>query len=209
MIVDYFNLLILLITGWFSGIYVGIASGTAVVFMIPILTIIIGSSIYQAIGTSLFVDGIIGLIAGIIFLKKGNVKLKPVITLAICGTIAAFIGTRFGRGEVFHDETDSTTSKTTLFSLTGGLIIPVYIKNKLSIYASAGVGYGQWWDYRFESETKEGYELEAGLMISYNRLMINLSANRLDGVLADSKFDFTIGLGYRFSSIKMPHIKLK
>ena len=126
----------------------------------------------------------------------------------LCRT-GVYVGTRFGRGEVFHDETDSTTTKTTLFSLTGGLIIPVYIKNKFSLYAIAGVGYGQWWDYRKESWTKEGYELETGLIFSYNRLMINLSANRLDGRLADSKFDFTIGLGYRFSSIKMPRINLK
>lgn len=98
MIDDYLNGLLLVITGWLSGVYVGIASGTAEAFMIPILTIIIGSSIYSAIGTSLVVDSIIGLIAGLIFLKKGNVKFKPVILLAICGVISAYIGTNFTSG---------------------------------------------------------------------------------------------------------------
>lgn len=121
----------------------------------------------------------------------------------LCKT-GAYIGTRFGRGEVYHNETDLTTTKTTLFSVTGGLIMPVYIQNKFSLYAFAGGGYGQWWNFRWESWTKEGYELEAGLMISYSRVIINLGANRLDGYRAHSTFDFTVGLGYRFSNIKVP-----
>jgi len=95
---DYFNSFIIFVTGLLSGIYVGIASGTAEAFMIPILTIFIGSSVYQAIGTSLVVDSIIGLTAGIIFFKKGNVNFKPVIVLSICGVISAFVGTNFTTG---------------------------------------------------------------------------------------------------------------
>jgi hypothetical protein len=100
---DYVNTFLLFITGLGSGIYVGIASGTAQAFMIPVLTIIIGSNIYKSIGTSLFIDCIIGLIAGLIFLRKGNVNFKPVIILAICGTISALLGTRFTTGtpEIF------------------------------------------------------------------------------------------------------------
>jgi len=81
VIEDYLNGFIILITGWLSGLYVGIASGTAEAFMIPILTIFIGSTVYQAIGTSLVVDSIIGLTAGLIFLRKGNVNFRPVIIL--------------------------------------------------------------------------------------------------------------------------------
>ena len=95
MIEDYLNGFIILITGWLSGLYVGIASGTAEAFMIPILTIFIGSTVYQAIGTSLVVDSVIGLTAGLIFLRKGNVNFRPVIILSICGVISAFIGTNF------------------------------------------------------------------------------------------------------------------
>jgi uncharacterized membrane protein YfcA len=95
---DYLNTILLLITGGLSGLYVGIASGTAQAFIIPILTIIIGSSVYNAIGTSLFIDSLIGLVAGLIFFKKGKVKFQPVLILAISGVIAAFIGTNFTTG---------------------------------------------------------------------------------------------------------------
>jgi uncharacterized membrane protein YfcA len=95
---DYLNGFLLFITGWLSGIYVGIASGTAEAFILPIMTIFIGSSVYQAIGTSLFVDCAIGLVAGIIFFRKGNVNFRPVIILSFCGVIAAFIGTNFTAG---------------------------------------------------------------------------------------------------------------
>lgn len=98
MIDDYLNGFLLLITGWLSGIYVGIASGTAEAFILPIMTIFIGTSVYQAIGTSLIVDASIGLVAGLIFFKKGNVNFRPVIILSICGVIAAFIGTNFTTG---------------------------------------------------------------------------------------------------------------
>ncbi len=95
---NHIDTFLLFITGLGSGVYVGIASGTAQAFIIPVLTIIIGSNIYKTIGTSLFVDCIIGLIAGLIFLRKGNVEFKPVLILAICGSFAAFIGTRFTTG---------------------------------------------------------------------------------------------------------------
>lgn len=90
---DYISALLLLLSGFGSGVYVGISSGTAIVFMIPCLTIFIGSSIYQAIGTSLVIDCIIGGVAGIIFLKKGNVDFIPVIILCVAGMIGSIIGT--------------------------------------------------------------------------------------------------------------------
>ena len=87
---DYVNAFLLLVSGFGSGIYVGIASGTAEAFMIPCLTIFIGGTIYQAIGTSLVVDCVIGGVAGLIFLKKGNVDFRPVAVPAIAGVIGAF-----------------------------------------------------------------------------------------------------------------------
>ena len=98
----------------------------------------------------------------------------------LCRT-GAYVGTRFGRGKVYNNESDLTTTGTTLFSITGGLIKQVYTRDNFGLFVFAGAGYGQWWEYRRESWTKEGYELEAGIMISCKRLMINLGANRLDG----------------------------
>jgi len=86
------------LVGCGCGVAVGIASGTAESFMIPFVTIILAQSVYQAIGTSLVVDCIIGGIAGIIFLLKGNVNVRPVMLLAISGMAASVIGSMFTRG---------------------------------------------------------------------------------------------------------------
>jgi hypothetical protein len=114
----------------------------------------------------------------------------------LCKT-GAYIGTRFGEGKVYSPQTDQT-KKTDLFSVTAGLIKPVFIKNRFSIHAFVGGGYGQWWDYRRDSWTKAGGELEGGLMVSYKRVMLNFSANVLLGEKTYATGDATIGLGYRF-----------
>lgn len=95
MTIDYYTILLLIIAGLGSGIFVGAASGTAGMFIIPCLTIFIGYSIHQAIGTSLLVDCIIGLIAGLIFLKNAKVDLKSSSPLILTGVIGALIGSRF------------------------------------------------------------------------------------------------------------------
>jgi hypothetical protein len=66
--------------------------------MIPCLTIFVGYSVHQAIGTSLLVDCVIGGVAGLIFLRNGNVDFKPVIVLAFMGVIGAFVGSMFTSG---------------------------------------------------------------------------------------------------------------
>jgi len=115
----------------------------------------------------------------------------------LCKT-GAYVGTRFGKGKVYNLGTDQTTTETNLFSITAGLIKPVYIKNEFSTYAFLGAGYGQWWEYRYDSWTKDGYEIEGGLMISYKRFMLNMSANVLNGYKTYAAWDFTVGIGYRF-----------
>lgn len=86
------------LVGCGCGIAVGIASGTAESFMIPFITIFLMQSVHQAIGTSLFVDCIIGGVAGVIFLLKGNVNARPVVLLAIFGVISSILGSMFTRG---------------------------------------------------------------------------------------------------------------
>ncbi len=98
MVDETFSQFLLFLVGCSSGISVGIASGTAESFMVPFLTIYLAASVYHAIGTNLLIDGIIGVIAGIIFLLKGNVKLKPVILVAISGMIGGAIGGLFTTG---------------------------------------------------------------------------------------------------------------
>src|SRR4030042_3294860 len=64
-------------------------------FIIPCLTIFVGYSIRQAIGTSLLIDCIIGLIAGLIFLKNAKVDLRSSSPLIVTGVLGALIGSRF------------------------------------------------------------------------------------------------------------------
>ena len=115
----------------------------------------------------------------------------------LCKT-GAYIGTRFGKGDLYHSDSDFSTTKTTLFSITAGLIKPLFVRNDFSFHIFLGAGYGQWWHFRWERWTKEGYEIEGGLMTSYKRFMLNVSANMLDGYKTYATWDFTIGLGYRF-----------
>lgn len=133
------------------------------------------------------------------FISTNSGVLNTPIGLRIgflCKT-GAYIGSRFGKGEVYSIQTD-ITKKTNLYSITAGLIKPVFIQNKFSIYAFLGGGYGQWWDYRWESWTKGGGEIEGGLMISYKKVMLNFSANVLMGEKTYATGDATVGLGYRF-----------
>ena len=95
MIDNYITTIILFIFGFGSGISVGTASGTSGSFLIPCLTIFIGHSIHQAIGTSLLVDCIIGGVAGLIFLKNGHVDMRSGFLLAAAGVIGAILGSRF------------------------------------------------------------------------------------------------------------------
>ena len=98
MIDEYLINILIMISGFGSGLFVGIASGTAGAIMIPCLTIFVGYSVHQAIGTSLLVDCVIGGVAGLIFLRNGNVDFKPVIALAFMGVIGAFVGSMFTSG---------------------------------------------------------------------------------------------------------------
>ena len=92
---EHITNLIILLTGFGSGLFVSIASGTAGALIIPVFTIIAGISIYQTIGTNLLIDCVIGGVAGLIFLRKGKVESLPVIFLCFTGVIFAFIGSRF------------------------------------------------------------------------------------------------------------------
>ena len=92
MVLDPLLILVLLLAGFGSGLFVSICSGTAAGYMIPILTVFLGKSIHKSIGTSLFIDSIVALTAALIFLRNGKIKLKPVLLLLIFSVIGAFLG---------------------------------------------------------------------------------------------------------------------
>ena len=81
MIDNYLINILILVSGFGSGLFVGIVSGTSGTIMIPCLTIFIGYSVHSVFGTSLLIDCVIGGAAGLILPRNGNVDFKLVIVL--------------------------------------------------------------------------------------------------------------------------------
>ena len=95
MLNDYLTIILLIASGFGSGLFVGIGSGTTAAIMITCLTVLLNHSVHDAIGTSLLIDGVIGGIAGLVFLIRDNVNIRPAILLISTGAIGSFIGSRF------------------------------------------------------------------------------------------------------------------
>jgi len=92
---DFLQAIILIVSGFFSGLFLGMGSGTTGAILITSLTVVLGHSIHQAIGTSLLIDCLIGLIAGILYFRKNNTNLRPALVIGICGAIGSFLGSQF------------------------------------------------------------------------------------------------------------------
>jgi hypothetical protein len=92
---DILQAIILIVSGFFSGLFLGMGSGTTGAIIITSLTVILGYSIHQAIGTSLLIDCLIGLIAGILYFRKHNANLRPTLAIGIFGAIGSFLGSQF------------------------------------------------------------------------------------------------------------------
>lgn len=90
-----FAIIILFIAGFLGGAFVSMSSGTTWPIMVPALTIVLGNSLFESVGTALLVDCIVGLVAGLVFLRRGHVDLKAVYYIGIPGMIMAYIGSFF------------------------------------------------------------------------------------------------------------------
>jgi uncharacterized protein len=89
------EILILVLISLGIGIFVSTASGTAATLLIPILTIVLGYKTHNAIGTTLAIDSMMGLTAGLIYLKNKNVDLKSSAFLILFGVTGSIIGSQF------------------------------------------------------------------------------------------------------------------
>ncbi len=92
MLDEHTTSILLALTGFGSGVSVGMGSGTASPLIIPFLTLLMGVSIHKAIGTSLLVDSAIGCIGGLLFLLNNRVNKETVLTLGIPGVTGAMMG---------------------------------------------------------------------------------------------------------------------
>ena len=111
-----------------------------------------------------------------------------------------YVGFRHGIGKVYNSDSDLTTNATHLYSITAGINKPLIIKGDFKLVAQLGVGYGEWWGFRWERWTKSGYEIEAGLMIEKKRFLFNFTGNLLNGTRAYSAGDLCVGIGYNLRS---------
>lgn len=109
-----------------------------------------------------------------------------------------YIGFRHGKGEMYHSDSSRDTTKTNLYSVTAGIIKPIVNKNKFTLSYQIGVGYGEWWGFRWERWTNKGYELEGGFILAYDRLAMTVGISMIDGSKTYADYDITLGIGYRF-----------
>lgn len=92
MSIDLPSVLLLLAAGFSSGLFISICGGTAAGYVIPILTLFLGKTIHKSIGTSLSIDSVVSLTAGLIFLANGKTKLRPIAFTIIPCVSGAFLG---------------------------------------------------------------------------------------------------------------------
>jgi hypothetical protein len=119
------------------------------------------------------------------------------LRIGFLGKKGFYLGGRYGEGTIYQSETQVTT-KGKLFSITTGLILPIYIKNRFSVHTYLGAGYGEWFDKRWDTWTKSGIEVEGGFMVSYKKISLSFGATVLNGERTYAMGDGTLGLGIRF-----------
>lgn len=121
--------------------------------------------------------------------------------IGILDRMGGYIGTRFGKGYKYEEQLrspDLTVSEATLFSATAGLIFPVSIRNTFKVHTFLGIGYGKWFDRPSQNGQTVGLEAEGGLVLSYQKFMLNVGGNLLVGDGNSPKGDLTAGVGFRF-----------
>ena len=96
-----FSILIMILIALVTGLMTGLTGASGVGVVVPMLTILLGFSIYEAIGTSLVVDIVASLVATVMYLKPSLVYRSEIwIALgSIMGAqIGALIATRLAEG---------------------------------------------------------------------------------------------------------------
>ena len=113
-----------------------------------------------------------------------------------------YVGVRHGIGEVYNSDSDLTTNAVNLYSITGGINRPFFTKGDFKLIGQLGIGYGQWWDYRWERWTNSGVEVEGGLMIQKGNFLFNITGNYLTGDRTYATGDLCLGIGYTLNNCK-------
>ncbi len=89
------KILILLGIGLLTGTITAISAGSGVTIVVPLLTIFLGYTIHEAIGTSLLVDVIASIIVAYNYYRYGRIDLKSGAWLALGAITGAQAGAHF------------------------------------------------------------------------------------------------------------------
>jgi hypothetical protein len=89
------KILTLLGIGLVTGTVTAISAGSGVTIVVPLLTILLGYTIHEAIGTSLLVDVIASIIVAYNYYRYGRIDLKSGAWLALGAILGAQAGAHF------------------------------------------------------------------------------------------------------------------
>jgi uncharacterized protein len=81
-----------ILIGILTGVITSLMGGSAVMIVVPVLTLAFGFDTHAAIGTSLFVDVITSLVVAWFYHKHGHIKLKPGLWIAGASVLGAQLG---------------------------------------------------------------------------------------------------------------------
>ena len=132
--------------------------------------------------------------------NSGILKTPVGIKIGYICNPGLYLGLRFGKGSVYNSDSDLRTIPASLFSITAGITKPLIIDNDFKLVMQLGLGYGEWWDFRWERWTKSGIEGEGGIMLQKKRLLFSVTGNVLTGDRTYPTGDFCLGIGYVFEN---------
>lgn len=81
-----------IVYGLLIGLSLGLTGAGGSILTVPILLYLVGMNIHEATGTSLIIVGIGALAGALRYLPKGLVQWKVAVVFALCGILAAFLG---------------------------------------------------------------------------------------------------------------------
>lgn len=89
MIIEIIELVLI---GIFTGIITGLTGASGVMVVVPLVNLLLGFSMHEAIGTSLIVDTIAPLAISATYYKYGNIDLRSSIWIAVGSITGAQVG---------------------------------------------------------------------------------------------------------------------
>ncbi len=85
----------MILIGVFTGVITGLTGASGNMVVVPVVNLLLGFSIHEAIGTSLMITVISSLAISLVYFRHGNIDLKAGIWIAAGSVVGAQTGTKF------------------------------------------------------------------------------------------------------------------